>query len=307
MNVIDVIRKLHPSDLLLPVGAALVTAGIEALGQREQRQRDRLAALQASVSDHLDALLASGVEIPPALAVDELHPFDAPGLADPVSDSSSNSYPAGSDISSGRGRRWRLAAGLLLVASGITLHATRRRWVPMLASLGAGDELADAAAAEYAATLNHEHSDRWTGGDRKDEDTASPWDHAVPVADEPSEGLPPAPAPVLINGEPPADDDRVSPGGIPATGYLSAVADLRPTGGWPAAVDEDAPAPPDEPFTEIVTEQVDEPSAPGDECGWTGCTWAPKPSTRGAARVTALAVHRSRCPHRPPSMTVPGA
>lgn len=273
MNALAVIRKLHMSDLLLPVGAALVTAGIEALGQRERRQRDRLAALQASVSSHVDALLAAGAPVPDELRVDELHPFDAPGLAtdygitDPGNPkTSSNSYPDGSDSLSGR--RWKLAGLALVAAAGVTLYTCRDRWrdrwAPYLASVGTGDELADAAAAEYAAAAFRGEVDPATG---QRDAPASPWDQAEPV-------------------NAPLTDPEVKP-------ELT-----EPT--------EDLPV---EPAEEVAAlrELVDGPDPLGDECGWPGCTWTPKETTRGAARVTALAVHRSRCPHRPPAMTAPGA
>lgn len=266
MNALAVIRKLHMSDLLLPVGAALVTAGIEALGQRERRQRDRLAALQASVSQHVDALLAAGAPVPDELRVDELHPFDAPGLAQDygITDTgnpktSSNSYPDGGDSSSSRGRGWKLAGLALVAAAGVTLYTWRDKWAPLLAAAGADDELAEVPRF-YPGGRGEPVDDAPFGPIRTEtiaDEPESPWEHAEPVADasEPSEDLPAAPA--------------------------DEVAALR--------------------------ELVDGPDPLGDECGWTGCTWAPKESTRGAARVTALAVHRSKCPHRPPSLTVPGA
>lgn len=298
MNALAVIRKLHMSDLLLPVGAALVTAGIEALAARERRQRDRLAALQASVSQHVDALLSAGAPVPDELLVDELHPFDAPGLAPDYRiagngnpETSSNSYPGDGDNSSGgRGRRWKLAA-LALVAGTATYAYVRREQI--------GRHIAAVAAAAGIDDELAEEIPRFYPGGRPDADApfgpvttvtipdepGSPWDQAEPLPEpHPHSGVRVDAAQLV--------DECV---GAPECGH-----GVEPSENLPPAPAADFPD------GDRAAEPSDEKSS-GDECGWTGCTWAPKDTTRGAARVTALAVHRSKCPYRPPSMTVPGA
>lgn len=74
------VRRLRPIDLLLPVGAALVSAGLQHLADREARQRARLDELAGLAGDHLQAFAAAGVAVPDELAADEPHPLD-PGVA----------------------------------------------------------------------------------------------------------------------------------------------------------------------------------------------------------------------------------
>jgi hypothetical protein len=73
-----IIRRMRPVDLLLPIGAALVSAGLQNLADRETRQRARLDELAELAADHLQALAAAGVPVD-ELAVDEQHPLD-PGV-----------------------------------------------------------------------------------------------------------------------------------------------------------------------------------------------------------------------------------
>ena len=114
-----------------------------------------------------------------------------------------------------------------------------------------------------------------------------------------------------------ADDERAADFAAAAfRGEVDPVTmERRPPSPWDQAepVDEVKPDLTPEPEPEPAAAAEPEPE-PGplvageiDECGWPGCTWMPKDTTRGAARVTALAVHRSRCVFRPPSMSVPGA
>lgn len=70
------VRRLKPLDLLLPVGAALVTYGLQSLAERETRQRERLAQLAELAADHVQALMNAGAAVPAELAGDEEHPLD---------------------------------------------------------------------------------------------------------------------------------------------------------------------------------------------------------------------------------------
>lgn len=90
MNLMKFIRALRPVDLLLPAGAALVSAGLQNLADREHRQRARLDELAQLVDVHRGALVAAGVDLAAELLVDEPHPLDPAGGA--LTDYASDDY-----------------------------------------------------------------------------------------------------------------------------------------------------------------------------------------------------------------------
>lgn len=77
--LIRFVRRVKPADLILPIGAALVSAGLQNLVDREALQRRRLAALDELVDVHRGALTAAGVSLPAELAGDDKHPLDIEG------------------------------------------------------------------------------------------------------------------------------------------------------------------------------------------------------------------------------------
>jgi hypothetical protein len=141
------IRGLRPVDLILPAGAALVSAGLQQLVDREQRQRDRLRALAELVDASRGALTAAGVELPAELAQDERHPLDVENAistvlgrtpAEPDYRITGNSNPE-----KPRGflprRGWKLAGLALGAAAAVTLYTRRGDLVDaVLARAGAG-------------------------------------------------------------------------------------------------------------------------------------------------------------------------
>lgn len=315
-SALALLREINAVDLLLPIGGALIASGMHNLTEREARQRHRLAALQSSVQTHLDALLSAGVDVG-ALAVDERHPLDQPGLAGAVngivgngnSETSSNSYLDGRGSSSGRRRGWKLAAAALAGAAGVA-YAFRGQLaeivLPYLDAAGADAEL---AADEHARAAFRGEVDPATG----QRDTFPAHSHDYTAAAESTCSVCGAPGVAFAGLQEPSPWDRAEPVKADLTpGEVKP--DLTPceycghphdaqTTPHPAG----PPAPAAEPVDEPAVEPVDEPRVDVDECGWPGCTWTPRDATRGAARVTALAVHRSKCVHRPPSYTVPGA
>ena len=341
---LGILRSINAVDLLLPIGGALIASGMHNLAEREARQRHRLAALQTSVQTHLDALLSAGVDVA-ELAVDERHPLDAPGLAGAVNGitrnanpkNSSNSYPGSSDSSSSRRRGWKLAALALAGAAGVA-YAFRGQLaeivLPYLDAASADDELAEAprfypggrpdADAPFGpiTTVTVPGDEPTEVGVDRCFTCGRPavwlidlqqWRHVFPdgmsygTAWTDHEVTMPPP----VNEAAPAPWDRAEPvkpdltpepetGNLPAEGVELAPTHEKISGDDPEIM---VIVPPFVSPDEMAAAET----IAGDECGWPGCTWAPKPTTRGAARVTALAVHRARCVFRPPSMSVPGA
>lgn len=160
MTLTSFLRSLRPMDLLLPAGAALVTAGLQNLADRETRQRARLGILDAAVKGHAAALADLGQPVDPAF-VAEPHPLD-PGVPWLVA----YSGPPASDVKPAPAGR-RLPTGAVvalgvLAAAGVAGVTVLRRggFVPILASLVAPaqllddepvDELADDALPEPPA------------------------------------------------------------------------------------------------------------------------------------------------------------
>lgn len=273
--LVSFIRRLRPVDLLLPAGAALVSAGVQQLVDREDRQRRRLAALQELVDVHRGALVDAGVSLPAELVDDELHPLDVDGalqiaLARTPSDDTDNRITGNSNPEKGPSRRRaarRFAVLGLAGAAGVTMWARgyarasgqQPTVLGFLTALRGPVEVTETANSypdngetvsvdehehRYASDLDsvceicgeksrpspadapalgHEGSDRWTGGDRKDEG-------------------------VIGHGEPPLE-----------------------------------------------------------ECGWPNCDWTSDATSSELSQRTAAAVHRNRCTYRPAGAAVPGA
>lgn len=74
--ILRFVTRLRPADLILPAGAALVSAGLQQLVDREDRQRRRLAALDELVEMHRSGLAAAGVDLSDPVWRDEAHPLD---------------------------------------------------------------------------------------------------------------------------------------------------------------------------------------------------------------------------------------
>jgi hypothetical protein len=123
------VRALRPVDLLLPVGAALVSAGLQKLTEREVRQRAQLASLQGLVERHREALGAAGVALDETglLLVDEHHPLDVETM--PTLFPWHAPGPEQDDVPRPRRRGWKLAAIALAGVAGVTLWANRGRLV----------------------------------------------------------------------------------------------------------------------------------------------------------------------------------
>lgn len=116
------IRRLRPADLILPAGAALISAGLQQLVDREDRQRRRLAALQGLVDVHRGALAAAGVTLPDELVDDEQHPLDVDGalqfaLARMPSDPEDNRITGNPNPVNRRRRRLLAAAAVVAGAT----------------------------------------------------------------------------------------------------------------------------------------------------------------------------------------------
>jgi hypothetical protein len=115
------VRRLQLSDLMLPAGAALVSAGLQKLVDRETVQRRRLVALNELVDDHRQTLEANGVELPVDRFGDEVHPLDIEGALELIllrAPSEAEPAPAPARSSSRRGVRWTIAS---LLAGGLVL------------------------------------------------------------------------------------------------------------------------------------------------------------------------------------------
>ena len=125
MRIATLVRAMRPADLLLPVGAALVSAGLSALTDREVRQRARLDELQHLVEIHRDALVAADVVLPLGVLVDEQHPLDVETL--PTVFPGHAPTAAAPDETPRRGRGWKLAALALAGVVGVTLYGNRGR------------------------------------------------------------------------------------------------------------------------------------------------------------------------------------
>jgi hypothetical protein len=264
------VRRLKPLDLLLPIGAALVAAGLQSLADREQAQRVRLAELADLAGDHLQALAAAGVDIPDEIAADEPHPLDpgVPWLTQHASaapdDEQETPAPAN--------RGWKLAA-LALGAVGILAYRNRDAILQRAGTSPFGFTMPwPPAPAETPDPLDHE-----TG-------MAQPVSHPFRGnADECS-----------MCGRP-VELHHPDPDEWPEHGLNHPGSD-RWTGG--DRKDDDV--------KRGLTLASDACGCAGDECGWPNCGYTPPEDLPAEDQVLALAVHRQQCFHRPAGAHVPG-
>lgn len=266
MTLTSFLRSLRPMDLLLPAGAALVTAGLQNLADRETRQRARLGVLDAAVKGHAAALADLGQPVDPAF-VAEPHPLDpgVPWLA-------AYSGPPASDVKPAPAGR-RLPTGAVvalgvLAAAGVAGVTVLRRggFVPILASLVAEpvDELADDALPEphphsgVRIDLDELHE---TGETRIEGCRHHLYDDGMPAAEGQGE-LDPELESQDQEGPPPAE-----------------------------AVGEEA--------VDMVPGTFHGPVEPQEICEWPACDWTSDPGRSVHSQQTQAAVHRNRCIYRP--------
>jgi hypothetical protein len=152
------VRRLRPVDVLLPIGAALVSAGLQNLADRERRSRGRLESMATLAADHLSALRAAGVAVPDELAADEEHPLD-PGV--PWLSQHASADPDDDELDATPARRpWKLAALALLGAAGITAYNHRDQLVATLFGVKPDltpDDLPDIACGWCGHPLDQQH------------------------------------------------------------------------------------------------------------------------------------------------------
>lgn len=267
------VRRLRPVDVLLPIGAALVSAGLQNLADRERRSRGRLESMATLAADHLGALRAAGVAVPDELAADEEHPLDpgVPWLSQHASADPDDDEP---DATPAR-RPWKLAALALLGAAGITAYNHRDQLAATL--FGVKTDLTPAGLPCRCPSFNTvDGSPHYY-----DPEHCRPVDEQPPADDPlPNEGreTPAAPWPTCL------------PDG------LGVCANKRhghgPVDEWPERDPADElPQPDPEPL---------------ESCGWPNCTWTSDPGKSVISQGTAAAVHRNRCVYRPAGAAVSG-
>lgn len=134
--IVAFIRRLRPADVLLPVGAALVSAGLQHLADRERNSRAQLDELQTAAAGYRDALRDAGAEIAPWLE-EPAHPLDpgVPWLAKWAS--ADGSEPATvDDPAHPRGQALRKYAIAAAVAAGVVAWSKRDELLALVLSRG---------------------------------------------------------------------------------------------------------------------------------------------------------------------------
>lgn len=275
------LHRLRPGDVLLPIGAALITAGLQNLADREARGRGRLAELATLAADHLEALSAAGVEVPDELAADELHPLDpeVPWLAQYATPVPDDDEPAPAEQ---RRRRWKLVGLGLAAATGVTLWNNRGRIF---------DRLGD---------LLEEISDEPDGV------------NADLTPDEPGEQTPEQVAENLAAYEAhrlryEAMDECV---GAPECGHttepnLPNAGRETPAAPWSTCLPDNLGNCANKIHTHpaVSAEPVVEPDAvsvtPREACTWPNCDWTSDPRKSVTGQATQAAWHHNRCIYRP--------
>jgi hypothetical protein len=134
--IVAFIRRLRPADVLLPVGAALVSAGLQHLADRERNARAQLDELQTAAAGYRDALRDAGAEIATWLE-EPAHPLDpgVPWLAKWAS--ADESEPATADEPpTPRGQALRKYAIAAAVAAGVVAWSKRDELLALVLSRG---------------------------------------------------------------------------------------------------------------------------------------------------------------------------
>lgn len=287
-TIVRFIRGMKPVDLLLPVGAALVSAGIQNLVDREDRQRRRLVALDELVDVHRTALVDAGVELPAELAGDESHPLDVENAIQIVLRRAPGEEAAADEPRPPRRGLRALAVLGLAGAAGVTMWARGRARIygqdPTV--LGFLSTLRGPVGAAWPKTDppvggDYPMPDNW-GGDRcttceraaawfRDDQV---WQHVSPLTAEPYGMLHDVTLPPAVNLVAPTLDhegsDRWTGGDLKDEGIIGK--------GEP----------------------------PLEECGWPSCSWSSDATRSEVSQRTAAAVHRNRCVYRPAGAGVEG-
>lgn len=300
------LRELRPVDVLLPIGAALVAAGLQNLAERESRQRQRLVDLAALAADHVEALTAAGMAVPATLAADELHPLDPEVLWLPLAGASAGPEPVEqAEPGEKRRRGWKLAAAGLAAATGVTLWKNRGRIFDRL-----GDML-EGFSAEPDGVNPDLTPDEATGPDPEwlgnhcmscsqpaawfYEDQV--WRHVVPPDGKPRWSSHEVTLPAAVNesNAPPA----ASGPNMPNEGRET------PAAPWPTCKPDAAGNCVNEIHEhdalsgEHVVDDLAVSVTPRESCGWPNCKWTSDPKKSPTGQATQAAVHRNRCIYRP--------
>lgn len=305
------VRRLRPVDVLLPIGAALVSAGLQNLADREARQRVRLDELAELAGDHIDALMLAGVNVPEQLYADEKHPLDpgVPWLAMHASSAATGDEQEPEPAP--KRKPWKLAALGLAAAAGVTLWNNRDEIAqrigetfgyPYGADGPVAQDLAERAAADKAWG-----GDRCTSCDqpaawfRDEQEWRHLWPDGAPRWSSHTVTLPAA-----------VNESNAAPTYAHDPGCNTAHEGAGPCP--PAAVPDECVGAPDcghnavsaEPVAEpdaVSGEPVDEPDAvsitPREECVWPNCDWTSDPRKSAQGQAVQAAVHRNRCMYRP--------
>lgn len=284
-TIVRFLRGMKPVDLLLPVGAALVSAGIQNLVDREDRQRRRLVALDELVDVHRTALADAGVELPAELAGDESHPLDVESaLQVLLARTPGEQEPAADEPRPPRRGLRALAVLGLAGAAGVTMWARGRARIygqdPTVLGFLSTLRGPDGAGPAWPKTYpSHSHdygegicpicgADGVSGAALLDEHKhryASDLDSVCETCGEKSRPSP-ADAPTLSH----EGSDRWTGGDLKDEGIIGK--------GEP----------------------------PLEECGWPSCSWTSDATRSEVSQRTAAAVHRNRCVYRPAGAGVEG-
>lgn len=259
------VRRLRPIDLLLPVGAALVSAGLQNLADRETRQRTRLDELAALAADHVEAFTRIGVV--DGLPAGEQHPLD-PGV--PWLASFATPEPA-ADEPSPRRRGWKLAAVALAAVSAVAIVKPEA----------------------FGLLLDGLRPYPWRAGDL--DVIADPHDHPAPETstfnEDTSEHCTTCEQPAVWFREE-QTWRHVWPDGMPRWSRHEVT--------LPPAINEEAPRDP-EVSAEVQADRDAGETMPAAiaSCGWPNCEWTSSPEKTEQGQLTQAAVHRQRCIYRP--------
>lgn len=301
------LRRLRPGDVLLPIGAALITAGLQNLADREARGRGRLAELATLAADHLEALSSAGVEVPDELAADELHPLDpeVPWLAQYATPVPDDDEPAPAEQ---RRRRWKLVGFGLAAATGITLWNNREQIGERLGiALGypygpPGPETPDEPGPNWPDAAAYWRGDHCTTCDQPAAWVVpeQSWRHVVPPDGKPRWSSHEVTLPAAVNesNAEPSDPEPIDPN-MPNAGRET------PAAPWSTCLPDNLGncANKIHSHSAVSAEPVGEPDAvsvtPREACTWPNCDWTSDPRKSVTGQATQAAWHHNRCIYRP--------